>query len=66
MSKSERILALLTACKREFSSSEIMNICNIWMLYPVISQLEEKGLVTSRWGEPVRPDGPRRRLYRLS
>jgi len=50
----------------ESSGGEIK--INLGMIYPVLHNLESKGLIKSRWGEEVDPirNGARRRYYRLT
>ncbi len=55
---------------QELSGDQIHKKTGIWAgrLYPDLLDLEEKGVISSRWKEPLYPllpGKPRRRLYKI-
>lgn len=60
-----RVLAHLAKCPYGDFGYEISKATRLraGRLYPVLHRLEEQGRITARWGQPIRPDGPRRRIY---
>lgn len=64
-----RIIDVLkTAPPTGMSSHELQVAVRISaaVFYPLIASMEQAGTVVSDWeNDPARPEGPRRRLYRL-